>query len=122
MSIISLLFMQIIQKRPDIAILKAMGMSDQTVSHIFLLIGMVITSVSSLSGLTCAWLVSWLLARYPFIELPDVYYVSHLPVKMEWHILLVVFVVVFVLGFIATWVPARRTRNINIANVLRFEG
>jgi len=122
MSIISLLFMQIIQKRPDIAILKAMGMSDQTISHIFLLIGMVITSVSSLSGLACAWLVSWLFTRYPFIKLPDVYYVSHLPVKMEWHILLVVFVVVLTLGFIATWIPTRRTRNINIANVLRFEG
>jgi len=122
MSIISLLFMQIMQKRPEIAILKAMGMTDRTVTHIFLLFGTTITITSSLSGLGCAWIASWLLTRYPFIELPDVYYVSHLPVKMEWYILLAVFVVVLVLGFIATWIPTRRTKNINIANVLRFEG
>jgi lipoprotein-releasing system permease protein len=122
MSIISLLFMQIMQKRPEIAILKAMGMMDRTVTHIFLLMGMSITVISSLSGLFCAWIASWLLNHYPFIKLPDVYYVSYLPVKMEWYILLAVFVVVSFFGFIATWIPTRRTKNINIATVLRFEG
>ncbi len=87
-----------------------------------LIIGMTITITSSLSGLGCAWLASWLLDRYPFVELPDVYYVSHLPVKMEWYIFLAFFVVVRVLVFMATLSPTRRTRNINIANVLRFEG
>jgi len=121
MSIISFLFMQIIQKRPEIAILKAMGMSNRILTHIFLLMGMSITIISSICGLICAWLVSWLLACYPFIELPDVYYVSHLPVQMEWYILLTVFAVVFILGFIATWLPIQQTKNINIATVLRFE-
>lgn len=122
MNIISLLFMQITQKRSDIAILKALGMNDNTISLIFILIGMTISFFASASGLLFAWASSWFLARYPFIELPDVYYVSHLPVRMELQILITVFIVVMILTFFATWFPAKKTRHINIAQVLRFEG
>ncbi len=122
MNIISLLFMQITQKRPDIAILKTMGMSNNSITNIFLFFGLIISTVASLAGLCCAWIASWFLEQYPFIELPDVYYVTHLPVKMEWNILIAVFIVVMLLGFVATWFPARKTRSINIAETLRYEG
>ena len=121
MNIISLLFMHIQQKRPDIAILKALGMHGNTISTIFLLMGVMISSIASLTGLACAWIASWFLERYPFIKLPDVYYVTHLPVRMEWQIVVTVFIVVLALSIAATWFPAQKTRLINIANVLRFE-
>lgn len=121
MNIVSLLFMHIQQKRPDIAILKALGMHSSTISTIFLLMGVMISSIASLTGLACAWIASWFLERYPFIKLPDVYYVTHLPVRMEWQIVVTVFIVVLILSIAATWFPARKTRLINIANVLRFE-
>ncbi|MCX5922043.1 MAG: FtsX-like permease family protein [Candidatus Dependentiae bacterium] len=121
MNIISLLFMQITQKRGDIAILKAMGLSDGTISRIFLLMGMGITCCATLLGLALATLASWVLETYPFITLPDAYYVTHLPSKMEWHLLLIVFIVIMCLSFIATLFPAYRTRSINIAQILRFE-
>ncbi len=122
MNIISLLFMQIAQKRSDIAILKALGMREGTITGIFLLMGMFVSGIASTLGLLCAWVASLLLDYYPFIKLPDVYYVSHLPVRMEWQILATVFGVVMILSFFATWLPARATRYINIAQVLRFEG
>lgn len=122
MNMISLLFMQITQKRGDIAILKAMGMTDTMITRIFIIMGTSVSSIAACTGLALAWLASWILEHYPFIQLPDAYCVSHLPARMEWPVLLVVFVSVMLLSFIATWLPARKTRKINIAQVLRFEG
>jgi len=122
MNIIALLFMQITQKRPDIAILYAMGMQPTHIVQIFMLMGMIIAGIASASGILLAWIASFILERYPFIELPDVYYVSHLPAKMDWALAGTVFATIMLLNFMATWYTARRTKNIKIADVLRHEG
>lgn len=121
MTMISLLFMYIQQKRHDIAILKSMGFPDKNIRSIFLSIGLKITFWASTLGLTLAGIVGFLLDRYPFIELPDVYYVSYLPAKMDLEIFIVVFIVTMFLGFFATWIPVKRTKGINISQVLRQE-
>lgn len=121
MNIISLQFMHITQKRGDIAILKSLGMTENGIVQIFVTIGLIITVLGALTGLGLAALAGWILTVYPFISLPDAYYVTHLPVEMEWHLFAIVFMVVVALGFFATWIPAHRTRFINIAEVLRFD-
>ena len=122
MNIVSLLFMQITQKRPDIAILKAMGMPDKQIVTIFTYLGIGIASIASITGLALAWGVSELLERHQLIKLPDIYYTSHLPAQMEWYIPVMVFAVVMLISLLATWIPVRRIRGINVAEVLRFEG
>lgn len=122
MCIIALLFMQITQKRPDIAILRALGTSQRTITRIFVLMGMGIALAAATTGLLFATLASWLLETYPFIQLPDAYYVSHLPAKMEPSIIIAVFLTTLFLSFLATWIPTRTIRKINISHVLRFEG
>jgi len=121
MNIISLLFMQITQKRGDIAILQAMGMSHAAIERIFIWIGMIISVVASAVGLLCAYLLGFLIERYPLIELPDAYYVTHLPIALDASIFLGVFGLIVIMSFCATLFSARSTRNINISNVLRFE-
>lgn len=121
MNMISLLFMQIQNKQRDIAIFKTMGMNDGMIRSIFLRIGMGITIGASTCGLALAALVGYLLEKYPFIQLPDVYYVSHLPARMDFEIFFVVFVATMLLGFLATWLPARRCKQINIPSVLRHQ-
>lgn len=122
MNIISLMFMQIARKRADIAILKAMGMPDADISYTFLCIGMLVAFFGSIFGLLFAFGAGWILETYPFINLPDAYYVSHLPSRMTVPIFLTVFIVVMILSFFSTWFSARRTRKINVSQVLRFEG
>lgn len=122
MNIISLLFMHITQKRPDIAILKAMGMSHHSIGLIFFIIGMTISSLASFFGLLTALLTSWLLQKYPFITLPDTYYVTTLPIAMTAEIIIAVFFVVIIFTLFATWLPIQRIRNINVSHILRFEG
>jgi lipoprotein-releasing system permease protein len=122
MNNISLLFMQITQKRPDIALLKAIGMTNNAISSIFFMMGMGISIVACCCGLIGACIAGELITRYPFITLPDTYYVTHLPIAMEWQILVSVFCVVIFFSFFATWFPAQRIKSINISHVLRFEG
>lgn len=122
MNIISLLFMQITQKRPIIALLKAMGMTDNSISTIFFTVGMMISCIASLTGIFAAWCASFILKKYPFITLPDTYYVTHLPVAMNWYIMCAVFSVVILLSVCAILIPLQRIRSINVSRVLRFEG
>lgn len=121
-NLISLLFMHITQKKSDIAMLKALGMDNNTVFLIFILMGLFLTGSATLLGLTCSLLVGLFLQWYPFIKLPDVYYVTHLPVHIEGMTFLIVFCVVIILGLLATLFSARYTRTINITQTLRFDG
>lgn len=121
MNMVSLLFMQIQQKRRDIAIFQAMGMPHAMIRKIFLYIGLFITLIASLLGLAMAGIVGFVLERYPCIELPDVYYISYLPARLDLEIFIIVFIVTLFIGFVATWLPASRTRTIKIAQVLREE-
>jgi lipoprotein-releasing system permease protein len=122
MNIIALLFMQIIRKRPDIALLKTVGCSTAIIKRIFLCMGLLISSIACIVGLLLAAGISWLLEHHHLIALPDAYYVSHVPADMTWTIMLSVFAVVIVLSWIATLIPLCNIRRINITHVLRFEG
>ncbi len=122
MNMISLLYMLITQKRSDIAILKAIGTPDNLIARMFMAIGLTVTSSACILGILLAYFASWLLNTFPFIELPDAYYVSHIPATMVWQIALTVFIIISGLSIVATWLPVRKARTINIADVLRFEG
>lgn len=119
MNMLSLLFMQIQHKRRDIAIFKAMGMADKQIRSIFLHMGLVITTAASTCGLLLAALIGYLIERYPFIQLPDVYYISYLPARMDTEIFVAVFCATLALGFVATWIPTRRASKLGIADILR---
>jgi len=122
MNIVSVLFMQITQKRGDIAILQALGMPHTTIERIFIWIGMIITLSASIAGLLLAFILGLLIEQYPIIEIPDAYFVgTHLPVALNLSIYCGVFILIVVMSFCATLFSARSTRSINISNVLRFE-
>jgi len=122
LNMISLLFMYITQKRADIALLYTLGATHTMVMSIFMCIGMCIASIACTVGIMLAWIICHILNTYPFIELPDAYYVTHLPAIMDWPLVIVVFCAVMALSFIATATIAYKTRNIRIARVLKFEG
>jgi len=122
MNILSLLFMEIMNKRADIAILQVMGASPAIISSIFILMGLALAIAATTTGIGAAYGLSIIFERYPFIKLPDVYCVSHLPVLMDWQIGIAVFCVVITLSLVASWLPTRRIKTINIAQILRSEG
>lgn len=121
MNIISLLFMQILEKRSDIAILKAMGATNNTIRWIFIYMGMGIALCASSCGIIFALCISCLLQKFPLIKLPDAYYVSYLPATIEPQMIALVFCVILVISYLAAIISLKNLASINIAHVLRFE-
>ncbi|MFZ5954552.1 MAG: ABC transporter permease [Candidatus Dependentiae bacterium] len=121
MNIISLLYMQIIQKRADIAILKTLGASSLLIRRIFFWYGMIISFIAALSGLFTAWIIGLLLKKYIHIPLPDSYYVTYVPIELNWHLFALVFGVIIGISLLAVRLPLRTVERITILNLLRFE-
>lgn len=118
MNMIALLFMQIQEKKRDIALLQVLGCSAKTVRFLFIILGFLVTFVGSLIGIATAWL-SALALRKLQIPLPDVYYINYLPVHIEPLAFLIVFCVSILLGLGATLLATANVRKINILETLK---
>lgn len=119
MTILSLLYMQIQHKRSDIALLHALGVAPSTITNIFMWMGITIAIVSSCIGLLLAALIAWALDTYKLIPLPETYMMSHLPVALEWHIFIGIFIFVILVSLIATWIPCRALHKVTITRLLK---
>lgn len=121
-NIISLLFMQITQKRKDIALLLTFGLSPAKIKNIFLALSMTISTIAATSGLFFAYLAGLFLQNYRWIKLPDnIYYTTHLPVSMDAYLFLFIFFVVLTISFFASLIPLSKIKMKNIATILRNE-
>ncbi len=121
-NIISTLIMNVIEKKREIAILKAMGATDRAVMHIFMMQGLVIGIAGTIIGVASGYLLCYVLNTYQIIKLPaDVYYLSHLPVKTKLFDFLVVSVSAIGISFLATIYPAWQAARINPVEPLRYE-
>ncbi len=119
MNIVSLLFMFVTQKQGDIALLKSMGIADRALMSIFVIVGLCITLTASACGILFALGASWFLRNYPLIQLPDIYYVPHLPIYIDTSMIALVLGITVILSFLATLLPAYKIKHITIAHVLK---
>jgi lipoprotein-releasing system permease protein len=121
-NIVSMLIMNVVEKKREIAILKAMGATDRGVMHIFMMQGLFIGIVGTIVGVAGGYLLCYILNTYQIIKLPaDVYYLSHLPVKTKLIDFLVVSVSAVTISFLATIYPAWQAARISPVEPLRYE-
>lgn len=121
-TITSLIFMQILIKQIDIALLYSLGMQPTSVQKIFFSMTFILTSSASLIGLFSAYLIGKLIQLYPWIELPDVYYVTTLPFEHDWRIYLLIFIFSMLLSFLAALIPMRKISALQTSYILRNNG
>ncbi len=121
-NIISNLIMNVIEKSREIAILKAIGATNRGIMTVFMLQGLFIGLIGTVIGLTGGYLTGIVLNRYEIIKLPaDVYYLSHLPVKMELFDFVTVSVSAVIISFLATLYPAWQAAKLSPVEPLRYE-
>jgi lipoprotein-releasing system permease protein len=107
LNIVSTLILLAMEKRHDIGALLAMGASQHDVIRIFLTAGLGIGAVGITFGTVLGLAGCWALAKYHFIDLPsDVYFLSTLPVRVDWADVLLVMVLTLVLCLLAAGYPA----------------
>lgn len=122
LNIISSLVMLVMEKHRDISILRTMGASSKSIMYIFLFQGLFVGFAGTLLGLISGTFLCELLEKYKFIKLPaDVYYITTLPVKMEWMDALLISLAAILISFIATIFPSRQAATVNPVESLRYE-
>ncbi|WP_372680518.1 lipoprotein-releasing ABC transporter permease subunit [Desulfosarcina sp.] len=114
------LVMMVMEKRKDIAILKAMGATSGSISRIFVIKGLMIGLVGTLLGASAGLTLCTLLKRYAFIQLPaDVYYINTLPVNMKISDVVLIALCALIICFAATLYPARQAAGIDPVEAIR---
>ncbi|MBC2710961.1 MAG: lipoprotein-releasing ABC transporter permease subunit [Desulfosarcina sp.] len=114
------LVMMVMEKRKDIAILKAMGATARSIGRIFVIKGLMIGLVGTVLGTSAGLVLCTLLERYSFIQLPaDVYYINTLPVNLEASDVLLIAVSALFICFAATLYPARQAAGIDPVEAIR---
>jgi lipoprotein-releasing system permease protein len=128
--IASTLFMVVMEKARDIAILKAMGARSLSIMKIFVLEGLIIgivgTVLGVLSGLLIAHnleliidLVQKLTGKNFFSK--DIYYLDHFPSQVVGSDVLMISITAVVISFVATLYPAWQASRMLPAEALRYE-
>lgn len=121
-SIITTLFMLVMERKKDIAILISMGATKREIKRIFVLLGSLIGFVGTTIGYIFGLGLGYLIEKYQFIKLPqDVYYLDYLPVEYTFIDLATIGIVAMLLCFLATLYPASQAANVEPAQVLRYE-
>ena len=112
--------MAVTDKRADIAILRTMGARDGTVTRIFLLQGLVISTVGIVVGLVAGVIVAHrvgpvlaIIERWLGVRLLEGTYFVEVPSLVQVEDLVVIALISGTLCLISAWVPARRAAALN---------
>jgi len=129
-NMISGLIMLVQDKGKDIAVLRTMGMSRGAVQRVFLLAGLVVGFVGTLAGVILGLAFSynidsiknWLegLSGKELFS-AEIYFLSHLPAKVELIEVIWVAVMSLALAFLATLYPSWKASKTDPVEALRYE-
>ena len=112
-NLVGSLWMIVLEKKKDIAILKSMGLTKSGIKSIFLSLGLLISVIGLLVGFILGIILYWMQKEYGLISVPDGFMIDAYPIEMRWPDFLIVTITVIVIGFIASLLPSLRAGQIS---------
>jgi lipoprotein-releasing system permease protein len=109
-NIIGSLSMLIIDKKDDVVTLRNLGASDHQITRIFLFEGRMISAIGAVIGISVGLLLCWLQQQYGLVRLGSSegsFIVDAYPVSVHPWDIVIIFVTVLMVGFLAVWYPVR---------------
>lgn len=121
-NIISSLVMTVMEKKKDIAILKAMGARNNSIMRIFMAEGLAIGVFGAIVGAMIGYGAALIQTRYEIIKLaPDVYYISTMPMVISFLDVVLIAAVTVFLCLLSTLYPSYKASKIDPVETLRYE-
>lgn len=108
-NIIGALAMLIIDKKNDIKTLSHIGANESFIRNIFVKTGQLITTTGVLAGIIFGLIICWLQIEFQFLRFPEgSYIIEAYPVEIRCADILYTFVVVTLIGFVASMIPTKK--------------
>jgi lipoprotein-releasing system permease protein len=120
-NMVSALTMMVTDKTREIAIMKSMGAQSSSLGQLFLIVGLAITGVGTLVGVTVGVITCFVVSGYGYRLDPKVYLIDRLPITVRPMEVAIVCVVTMLIGLVATIVPARRAAALPPVEGLRYD-
>lgn len=109
-NIIGSLSMLIIDKKDDVVTLRNLGATEKQITQIFLFEGRMISAAGAFIGILIGLLLCWLQQEFGIVRLgngEDNFIISAYPVSVHYTDVLLIFVTVILVGWLAVWYPVK---------------
>jgi lipoprotein-releasing system permease protein len=114
--------MSVTDRAKDIAVLMSLGAYRPQVRNIFMLQGLTVGVIGTITGLVAGYAISWAAGTYHLIPLdPQVYSVPYVPFQPSALDGLWIAASALGISIIATLIPARAASRILPVDILRYE-
>ncbi|MGH7931643.1 MAG: FtsX-like permease family protein [Candidatus Binataceae bacterium] len=121
-NIVATLVMVVMERRKEIAILRAMGARAGSIALIFLCEGAALGVVGTAFGVGLGFIVSFVIGKYHLIHLPpDLFMVSFVPVRLYPLNFIAVAVAAILICACGAVYPALQARSLSPVEIIRYE-
>jgi len=121
-NIISSLVLLVIEKKKDIAILKAIGAKDRVIKRIFVYQGSVIGLTGTILGTVLGLLVCWVVSSFDLLDIPaGVYVGNRIPMSVEPWQIGVIGLVSLLICFTVTLIPSQKASKLDPVEGLKHD-
>ncbi|MEJ5367531.1 MAG: ABC transporter permease [Bryobacteraceae bacterium] len=122
LNILTALFLRVMEKRRDIAVLLSMGARRAQIARIFLWQALLLAGAGTAAGLALGYWLSTLAERQRWIRIDEeIYSLSYVPFDPRWADSLWIAALALGVAALAAWYPARAAAAVAPAETLRYE-
>lgn len=107
-NLVGSLWMIVLEKKKDIAILKSMGFTTRGVQWIFLSLGLLVSAIGMGLGYVIGLILYWMQKNYGLISIPEGFMIDAYPIEIRVGDFVIVTLTVLLIGYISALLPSIR--------------